>query len=87
MRDVWNGINNSRFLVAELSSRNPNVMYELGIAHTLGKEVILICQAHSEDVPFDFRHMRYFRYEYTPRGCATLEENLKKSIAEIVKGS
>jgi hypothetical protein len=84
MRDVWNGINNCRFLIAELSSRNPNVMYELGIAHTIGKEVILICQ-DSSDVPFDFQHLRYFRYDYTPRGCAGLEENIERCISQIIK--
>ncbi len=82
MTDIWNGINNCRFLVAELSSRNPNVMYELGIAHALGKAVIMICQ-QAEDVPFDFRHLRYFKYEFTPRGCLALENSIQKAIAEI----
>jgi hypothetical protein len=80
--DIWNGIYNCFFLIAELTGRNSNVMYELGIAHTLGKDVILICQ-ESEDIPFDFRHMRYYRYDFTPRGCEQLRENLMKAIAEI----
>jgi hypothetical protein len=82
MTDVWNGINNCSFLIAELTGRNSNVMYELGIAHTLGKEVILICQ-DSNDVPFDFRHLRYYRYDFTPRGCRKLMDSLRKAASEL----
>lgn len=82
MTDIWNALNNCLFVIAELTGRNPNVMYELGIAHTLGKEVILICQ-DSEDIPFDFKHMRYYRYDHTPRGCEKLRKDLCRAIAEI----
>lgn len=45
-------IASARVVVANISGRNPNVFYELGIAHALGKQVVLL--AHSEsDVPFD----------------------------------
>ena len=44
-------------LVAELTSRNPNVFYELGIAHALKKPVVLV-SATEDDVPFDVRHIR-----------------------------
>jgi hypothetical protein len=83
MKDIWDGINDCSFLIAELSSKNPNVMYELGIAHALGKRVVLICQQES-DVPFDFRHLRYYKYEYTPRGCKKLEKQLLTVAAELV---
>ncbi len=68
MKDIWNGINNADIIIAELTGRNPNVLYELGIAHTLGKEVIMISQ-EEEDIPFDLRYLRYYLYKYTPRGC------------------
>lgn len=42
----------ARVVVANISGRNPNVFYELGIAHALGKPVILIAHKESE-VPFD----------------------------------
>lgn len=39
---IWNGIHSARVLVAELTGRNPNVLYELGLAHALRKPVVLV---------------------------------------------
>jgi hypothetical protein len=64
MDQVWAGINAAKVLVAELTSRNPNVFYELGIAHALKKPVVLI-SANEEDVPFDVRHIRVIYYDTT----------------------
>ncbi len=49
-------------LIAELTSRNPNVYYELGLAHALRKPVVLVC-SNEEDVPFDLKHIRVIYYE------------------------
>lgn len=83
MKDIWNGINNCHFAIAELTGRNSNVMYELGMAHTIGKSVVLISQ-NNEDVPFDLRHLRCYRYEYTPRGCKKLSKDIKNVCLEIL---
>ena len=58
IQDVVSLIDRSRIVICDCSTRNPNVFYEIGIAHTLGREVILITQS-SEDIPFDLRHLRY----------------------------
>jgi hypothetical protein len=39
---IWSGINSANVLVAELTKRNPNVLYELGLAHALRKPVVLV---------------------------------------------
>ena len=83
MEDIWRCTNESRMLIAELTGRNPNVFYETGIAHTVGKEVILITQS-MEDVPFDLKHLRCIVYEYTPRGIATLEDNLRNTVLNVL---
>jgi len=57
MDQVWEGINAAKVLVAELTSRNPNVFYELGLAHALKKPVVLV-SSREEDVPFDLQHIR-----------------------------
>lgn len=62
MEQVWSGINAAKVLVAELTSRNPNVFYELGIAHALKKPVVLV-SSNEDDVPFDVRHIRVIYYE------------------------
>ena len=59
---IWAGINAARILVAELTSRNPNVFYELGLAHALEKPVVLV-SANEEDVPFDLKHIRVIYYD------------------------
>src|SRR5215475_3078399 len=59
---IWNGINSARVLLAELTGRNANVLYELGLAHALHKPVVLVC-SNEEDVPFDLRHVRVIYYD------------------------
>src|SRR5262249_34564754 len=71
--DIWERINRSRFLIAELTEQNPNVFYELGLAHALSKDVILLTQS-MDFVPFDLRIIRCIVYEFTPRGTQKLEK-------------
>jgi hypothetical protein len=59
---VWRGINAAKVLVAELSTRNPNVFYELGLAHALQKPVVLV-SSNEPDVPFDLQHIRVIYYD------------------------
>src|SRR2546425_4845773 len=56
------GIQAARVLVAELTGRNPNVLYELGLAHALHKPVVLV-SSNKDDVPFDVQHVRVIYYE------------------------
>ena len=42
VQDVWLSLRRARLVLAELSGRNPNVMYEVGLAHALGKPIILL---------------------------------------------
>lgn len=54
---IWSGITSAKVLIAELTSRNPNVFYELGLAHALQKPVVLV-SSNEGDVPFDLKHIR-----------------------------
>jgi hypothetical protein len=56
------GMSNAKVLVAELTGRNPNVFYELGVAHALKKPVVLVT-ADEQDIPFDVRHIRVMTYD------------------------
>lgn len=62
MDQVWSGINSAKVLVAELTTKNPNVFYELGIAHALRKPVVLV-SSNEDDVPFDLKHIRVIYYD------------------------
>ncbi len=61
---VCRGINTAKVLVAELSTRNPNVFYELGLAHALHKPVVLV-SSNEPDVPFDLQHIRVIYHDVT----------------------
>ena len=64
MDQVWSGINAAKVLVAEMTTRNPNVFYELGLAHALKKPVVLV-SSNEGDVPFDLKHIRVIYYDVT----------------------
>ncbi|MBJ6110429.1 toll/interleukin-1 receptor domain-containing protein [Hymenobacter sp. BT523] len=84
MDDIRKSIEKARIIIADLTGRNPNVFYEVGIAHTLNKPVLLLSQ-DVEDIPFDLRHRRILIYEYSPRGCKKLEKDIVKSINSMMK--
>lgn len=66
MEDVWSLIFNSKIIIADCTGKNSNVFYELGIAHTIGKKVIIITQ-NTDDIPFDIKHIRYIKYDFTSK--------------------
>ncbi len=61
INDIWSAICSAKIIICDCSGRNPNVFYELGIAHTLGKKVLLLTQQEG-DIPFDLRHWRHLIY-------------------------
>lgn len=81
IEDIWESICTSRIVIADVTDRNPNVFYELGICHTLGKEVIVITQ-RSEDVPFDIRHRKFI--EYIPNKMSSLRTRLQQTLQRVL---
>lgn len=86
MEDIWIGINEAKVVIAEITGKNPNVFYELGIAHTLGKDVILITQ-NMKDIPFDLNRYRIIEYEDNSDGYDKLKRLLTKFILAIDNSS
>lgn len=85
MQDVVSLIDRSRVVICDCTGRNPNVFYEIGIAHTLGREVILITQSQ-EDIPFDLRHLRYVPYLNNGEGRKELQRRVEARLANLVGG-
>lgn len=71
IQDIFSLIFRSHIVVCDFTGKNPNVFYEAGIAHTLGKHVVPITQAEA-DIPFDLRHHRFLPYLNNDEGRATL---------------
>lgn len=61
LQRIYNQISKADIIVADMSGRNPNVFYETGYAHALGKPVILLTQ-ETEDIPFDLKHYPHIVY-------------------------
>jgi hypothetical protein len=83
MQDIVNLISRAQIVICDCTGRNPNVFYEAGIAHTLGKEVIIITQT-ADDVPFDLRHLRYIRYLNNREGLRKLSEEVQARIKALI---
>lgn len=86
IKDIWAAINNAKVIIAELTTRNPNVMYELGLSHALNRPVIMISQS-MDDVPFDLRSLRCILYDTTePDWANKLRSDIASFIASVLKG-
>ena len=75
VQDIFSLIFRSKIVVCDFSGKNPNVFYEAGIAHTLGKHVVPITQ-HADDIPFDLRHHRFCHYLNNAEGLTLLARTL-----------
>ena len=63
LRQIISLIAESQLIIAVLDGKNPNVFYEIGIAHSIGKTVILIANmAKVNDIPFNLRSDRLLLY-------------------------
>ena len=82
IQEIWWAIIQSNILIADCTGRNPNVFYEIGMAHVAGKPVILITQ-NDDDIPFDLKHRRYLTYKYTPHGMKLFKDKLAKTLLTI----
>jgi hypothetical protein len=82
MTDIIELICTSAVVVCDLSQKNPNVFYEVGIAHTLAKEVVLITQSQ-DDVPFDLKAIRHLSYLNNGEGRAKLAKQVLFRIQAV----
>lgn len=83
--DIHKAILNSQICIADVTGRNPNVSYELGMAHALRKPAIIITQ-NVKDVPFDYQHLRIITYDPMAFGWeAEFRSRVKNTIKEVLK--
>jgi hypothetical protein len=82
MDDIWQSIVAANVIVADLTKRNANVFYELGLAHSRRKDVILIAK-DIEDVPFDLSSVRILLYGDSPDEWGMFESHLIAYCKEL----
>jgi len=79
VQDIWGHINKAILVIADLTGRNANVFYEIGLSHALPKKVVFLTQTMN-DVPFDLKHIRYIEYRNTDAGRKKLARDLLRAI-------
>lgn len=82
VQDIFNLVFRAQVVIVDFTGKNPNVMYETGIAHTLGKHVVPISQS-LEDAPFDLRHHRILTYLSNSEGLRQLQTGLAARLRQV----
>ena len=87
MHTVLTELARAQVVIADLTSRNPNVFYELGLAHMCKPaERVLLLTQRLRDVPFDLRAYRCIQYLNSSAGRAKLRGQVAESILQVASG-
>lgn len=90
IENIWQDICASSFIIADISNRNPNVFYELGICDTIGKNVITLCSKNSLEsdyknhLPFDISTQYTIIYDENYNGYKKMTEEVISRIKKIL---
>lgn len=87
LKDIIQPIYEADIIIADLSGLNANVMYELGVAHTFNKKVIIITQDDLATLPFDLKQYRAKDYNTHFKKFAELIDYLETNLNGAVDGS
>jgi nucleoside 2-deoxyribosyltransferase len=80
LRQIVEHTKKATVVLADLTDSNPNVYYELGIAHAMGKPTVLIT-THIDEIPFDLKSVRIIHYE---KNDPHWGDNLKAKITNYL---
>lgn len=84
LKDIISLIENATIVIADISPDNPNVFYELGYAHALKKQTVLLCEKGCRNkLPFDISSFRTIFYDNTIGGKKLVENNLERFLKEL----
>ena len=85
VQDIWELTKKAKIILADLTSQNANVFYELGLAHALAKPAILITET-IDDIPFDLRSLRIIDYNKNiPNWGSVLQERIENAIRATIE--
>jgi len=86
LKDIVKSIFSADLVIADLTSLNPNVFYELGLAHSFNKDVILLTQ-DVDELPFDLRSYRVLPYSMHFKEFTEKMNSLKRIVDETIGGT
>ncbi|MBF0463862.1 MAG: response regulator [Nitrospirae bacterium] len=81
IQKVYESINTAHLIIADMTDEDPNVFYEVGYAHAMGKDVILITQ-NADKIPTNLSNFVHTIYDSSK--VRVLKENLKQKIQELL---
>jgi hypothetical protein len=84
--DIQFAIKTSQIVIAEISGFNPNVMHEIGLAQSLGKPTVILCQDsyRENEIPSNIRHIRRIMYGNDVGSGPLLKRRLLETLETIV---
>jgi len=80
---VIEALSDADIVIADLTGKNPNVFYELGVRHALRNNTVLIAQ-DIQDIPFDLRGLRTICYQYEPESLLALRSRLQETLSQMI---
>lgn len=84
--DIITEIQNASVIIADLSGRNPNVFYELGISHNLKQnQTIMVTHDEFTDSPFDISHFRILHYIDSIQGGDRFKQELRNTLKNVLR--
>jgi hypothetical protein len=85
VQQIWDFTKQAKVMLADLSQRNPNVFYELGLAHAISKPVVLVTD-NIDDIPFDLRALRTIEYDTRQAKWGDLlQSQITAAILEVLE--
>ena len=76
-------LRSSDFVIGDISRKNANVIFELGVAHGLGKPIVLLLSAKSDAAGIPSDLMGYQFLSYDPSDFSTFERRLNRVVASV----
>lgn len=84
IQSIITKLRNARIVLADLTDKNPNVFYELGVRHALSKRTILVAQ-DSKFIPSDLRGYWWLIYGTKPGQVRSFKQAIKSIVGDIEK--
>ena len=78
LQQILAAIREYDIVIGDTSGSNPNVCYEIGFAHGLGRQCVLMCEK-GNSLPFDLQGKNHLMYE----NILDLRVKLEKKLTEV----
>jgi tetratricopeptide (TPR) repeat protein len=86
IKDILDYIVKADLVIADLTAKNPNVFYELGLAHAFLRPTLVITQDELDTLPFDLKSYRAHRYSLRHKDALILQAKLQEVVDLFNKG-